>query len=121
MKILLLVFSALLVLLLAGLWVGPGSYPERWKIDERKTVQSDANQIKKDQIEKIRAELKDVSSGHEAVEERARSELGMIKKGETFYEVSLDKIKKTEMQKKGQVSNSSNPSSKTSSNQSLAQ
>ena len=110
MKILLLIFSSLLVLLLAGLWVGPGSYPERWKIDERKSVQEAANQIKREQIEKIRAEIKDVSSGHDAVEERARSELGMIKKGETFYEVSLDKIENSENRKNNQAGDNSNSS-----------
>jgi cell division protein FtsB len=89
MKLLLLFLSLLLVLLLAGLWVGSGSYPERWRIQDRSTTQELANTKRKDQIDKIEAELDDASSGSAAIEERARSELGMTGKGETFYEVIL--------------------------------
>jgi cell division protein FtsB len=89
MKLLFLFLSLLLILLLAGLWVGSGSYPERWKIQERSTTQELANTKKKEQIESIKAELNDASSGNAAIEERARSELGMMGKDETFYEVIL--------------------------------
>ncbi len=81
--------SLLLILLLVGLWVGSGSYPERWRIQERSATQELANTNRKEQIDKIEAELDDASSGSAAIEERARSELGMTGKGETFYEVIL--------------------------------
>ncbi len=89
MKALLIIFSLLLVLLIAGLWLGPGSYPDRWRLDDRTIVQEQDNSAKKEQINKIQAELEDVSSSKEALEERARSELGMTKKGETFFEVIM--------------------------------
>ena len=89
MKALLIIFSLILVLLIAGLWVGPGSYPYRWKLDDRTVIQEQENSSRKNEIEKIQAELNDVSSGKEALEERARSELGMTKKGETFFEVIM--------------------------------
>jgi len=89
MKALLIIFSVLLMLLLAGLWVGPGSFPHLWKLENRKVVQEQSNAEKKEQIRKIQAELDDVASGKDALEERARSELGMTKKGETFFEVVL--------------------------------
>jgi len=89
MKLLLLIMSLLLVLLLAGLWVGSGSYLERWKIEERSAQQEQSNNERKAHIDKIKAELDDASSGKAAIEERARSELGMTGKGETFYEVIL--------------------------------
>ncbi|MCF6190160.1 MAG: septum formation initiator family protein [Cocleimonas sp.] len=89
MKLLLTILSLLLVLLLAGLWVGTGSYPDRWRTQERSTAQELANKEKKEQIDKMKAELDDAASGNAAVEERARSELGMTGKGETFYEVIL--------------------------------
>ena len=89
MKALLIVFSLLLILLLAGLWVGPGSYPDRWRTEERTAKQAAENQLKKEKIKKIQAELEDAASGKDAIEERARSELGMTKKGETFFEVIL--------------------------------
>ncbi len=89
MKALLIIFLSLLVLLLAGLWVGPGSYPHLWELENRKVLQEQSNAEKKEQIRKIQAELDDVTSGKDALEERARSELGMIKEGETFFEVVL--------------------------------
>ena len=89
MKALLIIFSLLLVFLLVGLWVGAGSYPDRWRIEERKLLQEQSNNNKKEEIRKIQAELADVASGKEALEERARSELGMTKKGETFFEVVM--------------------------------
>jgi len=89
MKALLIIFSLLLILLLAGLWVGPGSYPDRWRTEERTAKQEAENQLKKEKIKKIQAELEDAASGKDAIEERARSELGMTKKGETFFEVIL--------------------------------
>ena len=95
MKALILIFSLILILLLAGLWIGSGSYPDRWRLDERTTSQEIENKSKKEQIKKIQAELDDVKSGDAAIEERARSELGMTAKGETFFEVILkpDEVK----------------------------
>ena len=89
MKLLLPLLSLLLILLVVGLWVGPGSYPERWRIEERSQVQELSNTKRKQEINKMQAELDDVSSGNAAIEERARSQLGMTKKGETFYKVIL--------------------------------
>ena len=89
MKALLIIFSLLLVLLLVGLWVGPGSYPDRWRTEERTATQKAENNRKKENIKKIQAELDDAASGQAAIEERARSELGMTKKGETFFEIIL--------------------------------
>lgn len=71
------------------MWVGPGSFPDLWKIENRKVLQEQSNTEKKEQIRKIQAELDDVASSKDALEERARSELGMTKKGETFFEVVL--------------------------------
>jgi len=90
MKALLLIFSILLILLIAGLWVGPGSYPDLWRLDDRIVVQQEENADKQEQIDKIQAELNDAASSREALEERARSELGMTKKGETFFEVHIE-------------------------------
>ncbi len=100
MKLLLTILSVLLILLLAGLWVGSGSYPERWRIEERSTKQEQENAKRKEQINSIKAELDDASSGKAAIEERARSELGMTGKGETFYEVILQPDPKPNVDKK---------------------
>ena len=89
MKALLIIFSLLLVLLIGRMWVGPGSYPDLWRLEDRTIVQEQKNSAKQGEIDKIQAELDDVSSSKEALEERARSELGMTKKGETFFEVIM--------------------------------
>lgn len=94
MKALLIIFSLLLVLLLVGLWVGPGSYPDRWRTGDRALALESSNESKKEKIKKIRAELNDAASSTAAIEERARSELGMTKKNETFFEVILQKKNK---------------------------
>ncbi|MEE9444890.1 MAG: septum formation initiator family protein [Cocleimonas sp.] len=89
MKALLLIFSTLLILLIAGLWVGSGSYPERWKTEDRINAQEARNNERKDDIDSIKADLEDVASGDGAIEERARSELGMTKENESFFEIIL--------------------------------
>lgn len=89
MKALLIIFSLLLVLLLIGLWVSPGSYPDRWRLNDRAIIQEQENTAKKEDIARIQAELDDAASSKDALEERARSELGMTKKGETFFEVIM--------------------------------
>lgn len=58
-------------------------------MQEEIKVQKAANELQKENNRKIRAELDDAKSGNDAIEERARSELGMTRKGETFYEVVL--------------------------------
>jgi len=89
MKALLFIFSLLLILLLARLWVGTGSYPDRWRTQERTIVLKASNEKKQAQIDKMQAELNDAKAGDDAIEERARSELGMTKKGETYFEIIL--------------------------------
>ncbi len=96
MKALLFIVAILLILLLAGQWVGSGSYPDRWRMEQEISAQEKSNKEQKDKNRKIQAELDDVKSGSDAIEERARSELGMTKKGETFYEVVLQPEPKEE-------------------------
>ncbi len=89
MKALLIIFSSLFIFLVAGLWVGSGSYPEHWKTEDRINAQELSNQQRKDDIERIKADLEDVATGDSAIEERARSELGMTKQNESFFEIIL--------------------------------
>lgn len=90
MKYLISVMIVLLILLLVSLWVGHGSYPAKWQLETEIKVMKQQNDIQKEKNRQIRAELEDAQSGNDAVEERARSELGMIQNRETFYEVILD-------------------------------
>jgi len=108
MKLLLVILSLLLILLLAGLWVGSGSYPQLWQLDERTTQQEAENKKKKEEIKRIQAELDDVKSGDAAIEERARSQLGMTGQGETFFEVILQPDEKTKKQEAEQSTKKDN-------------
>jgi cell division protein FtsB len=80
----------LLILLLAlevKLWTGDWSMREVWRLQQRVADQKKENQKLKQRNEALSAEVQDLKNGHEAIEERARSELGLVKPGETFYEV----------------------------------
>ena len=100
MKFLIIVHIIILLLLVISLWIGHGSYPEIWKLERDIATQKKMNNLQEEKNRQIQAELEDAREGHAAVEERARSELGMIKKGETFFEIILkpdpeNKIKST--------------------------
>ena len=85
--ILLVLLLALLGWLQYRLWFGNGG--EREVADLQAQVQRQArdNTGLRERNAALAAEVQDLKSGEAAVEERARSELGMIKPGETFYRV----------------------------------
>jgi cell division protein FtsB len=85
MKTLLLVLAALLVLLQTQLWWGEGSLTDIQRLDGEIAEQDAANQQLKTRNDALLQEVNDLKNGLDSVEERARSELGLIKKGETFY------------------------------------
>jgi cell division protein FtsB len=87
----------LLLLLLFGLqarlWVGQGSWEQIVSLQreiERQTIINDRLQERNNVLEK---EVRDLKSGLESIEERARSDLGLIKQGETFYLLIEDENK----------------------------
>jgi cell division protein FtsB len=87
MRLLIAVLLMLLILLQYRLWVGPGS------LAEVNNLQREIDQLREELVglrernSALQAEVEDLRSGRSAIEERARSELGMIKEGETFYQV----------------------------------
>lgn len=77
-----------LFLLLQGqLWFGQGSLPDLWRLRTAIEQQQAENRRLEVRNEALAAEVADLKSGLGAIEERARTELGMIRKGETFYQV----------------------------------
>jgi cell division protein FtsB len=83
---------ALLLLVLIGflqlrLWTGPWSLTEVRRLEDKVQAQRDENDDLKKRNAALAADVQDLIAGKEAVEERARSELGMIKPGEVFYQV----------------------------------
>ncbi len=81
------VLVVLLLLLQYRLWVGEGSLAEVNNLkQEIATQQQELAQLRQ-RNRALMAEVQDLKQGLTAVEERARSELGMIRKGETFYQI----------------------------------
>jgi len=77
----------LLVLLQYRLWVGDGSFAEVWDLYQQVEMQREENQQLRERNQALEAEVQDLKQGLGAIEERAREELGMIKEGETFYQI----------------------------------
>ena len=69
------------------LWAGAGGMPEVWRLRGRVDTQRAENDRLRERNAALEADVQDLKTGHEAVEERASSELGMVKRGETFYQV----------------------------------
>ena len=84
---LLVVLVAMLAFLQYRLWLGEGGRGSVAVLGERVADQARENEGLQQRNDALAAEVEDLKSGEAAVEERARSELGMIKPGETFYRV----------------------------------
>ena len=87
MKALTLIFVILIALLQYPLWLGKGSWLRVWNVNQQIDEQKDKNAAFKQRNETLNAEVRDLKQGNAAIEERARSELGMIKQDEVFYQV----------------------------------
>ncbi len=85
MKALTATMLVLLGLLQYRLWVGDGSLAEVWRLRQQIEFQKGENAAKREQNRHLEAEVADLKQGLEAIEERARFELGMVGKGEVFY------------------------------------
>ena len=87
MKKLLILLVILLVYLQYNLWFGKGGLQEVWRLHKDVERQSQKNSELRERNEALDAEVLDLQQGLEAIEEHAREDLGMIKEGETFYQV----------------------------------
>jgi cell division protein FtsB len=85
--VLTLTLAALIVLIQYPLWLGKGSWLRVWEVDQQIRSQRDANRQLQARNNALEAEVRDLKVGLEAVEERARSELGMIRQDEIFFQV----------------------------------
>ncbi|MBV1877738.1 MAG: septum formation initiator family protein [Pseudomonadales bacterium] len=82
-------FILLLVLMLLGLqhrlWFGEGSYSDLQRLSQKVAQAQVSNVVREQRNRVLRIEVRDLKSGDAAMEEKARSELGLIKPGETFF------------------------------------
>jgi cell division protein FtsB len=85
------VLAALLVSLQARLWLSDTGLRERWALEAEVVVQTALNADWDARNEALVGEVRDLKQGIDAAEERARSDLGLVRADETFYQVvSLD-------------------------------
>ena len=82
-----LILLILLIALQIKLWTGEGGMRDVWRLQQQLDAQKAENVKLKQRNEALSAEVQDLKSGKDAIEERARSELGLIKPGEVFYQV----------------------------------
>jgi cell division protein FtsB len=81
------IFFVLLLLLQYSLWFGNGGLLRVWQLNQAVDEQKTENARLKERNKALEAEVRDLKKGLEAIEERARTDLGMIKKDETFFQV----------------------------------
>lgn len=89
-----LLLLALLSWLQYSLWLGKNGIHDYVRVHEDIVAQRGNNAKLKARNDLLFAEIDDLNEGQEAIEERARNELGMIKLGETFYRLVPDKYKR---------------------------
>jgi cell division protein FtsB len=86
MKALAVILGALIVLIQYPLWVGKGGWLRVWQLDNEVTNQRAKNAELAARNAALAAEVRDLKQGSEAIEERARRELGMIRSDEVFFQ-----------------------------------
>ncbi|GMR07160.1 MAG: cell division protein FtsB [Gammaproteobacteria bacterium] len=90
MKTLTVILITVLLLLQYKLWFGDDSVVDVWRLEKQVKEFRASNAELKERNRALEAEVKDLKQGLEAIEERSRSELGMVQKGETFYQIIED-------------------------------
>jgi cell division protein FtsB len=87
MRRLIFALAGLIALLQYPLWLGKGSWLRVWEVDRQLTAQRETNLKLQSRNAALDAEVRDLKQGLDAIEERARSELGMVKQDEILFQV----------------------------------
>ena len=94
MRYLAWVFIALIAALQYPMWLGKGGWLQVREYDRQVALQRDANAKLKLRNDALDADVRDLKTGFEAIEERARSELGMIRQDEVFFQLQAGAVAK---------------------------
>jgi cell division protein FtsB len=87
MRVLGIVLAVLIVLIQYPLWLGKGGWVRAWDNERQLAAQRAHNQRLQARNVALEAEARDLKEGSEALEERARFELGMVRKDEVFVQI----------------------------------
>jgi len=88
MRFLMIVLALVLALLQARLWLSNGGLREVWRLEAEVVRRAEDNGRLGARNAALEAEVRDLKQGLAAAEERARTDLGMIHAGETFYQIA---------------------------------
>jgi len=81
------ILGALILAIQVPLWLGKGGWLRVWEVDAQVQAQRARNAQLEARNAGIAAEVRDLKQGLDAVEERARYELGMVRPDEVFFQV----------------------------------
>ena len=87
MRILGIIFGVLIVLIQYPLWLGKGGWVRAWDNDRQLAAQKAHNHRLQERNDALEADVRDLKQGTEAIEERARFELGMVRQDEVFVQI----------------------------------
>ncbi|MCM8611780.1 cell division protein FtsB [Accumulibacter sp.] len=87
MRWLAIALLVVIVLLQHPLWLGKGGWLRVWEVDRQLAEQKEINKVLELRNAGLDAEVRDLKQGYDAIEERARFELGMVKQGEVFVQI----------------------------------
>ncbi|MEE8339061.1 MAG: cell division protein FtsB [Xanthomonadales bacterium] len=96
MRALLAILVLILILLQLKMWFGEGGFSDVHRLEQRVEEQAAENAALEQRNRELQAEVEDLRQGLGAVEERARSELGLIKENEEFYQVVPGEVRAAE-------------------------
>ena len=88
MRILVAILVVLIVAVQYRIWVGEESVADVWHLEQSVASQREENAALALRNARLAAEVRDLKQGLDAVETRAREELGMIHEDETLYQFS---------------------------------
>jgi cell division protein FtsB len=80
-------FVALIAALQYPMWLGKGGWLQVRELDRQLAAQQEGNARLKARNDALDADVRDLKNGFEAIEERARAELGMVKQDEVFFQL----------------------------------
>lgn len=86
MKLLFALLLALLIVLQYKLWFADGGISQGRQLREKVEAQQEVDRLLEEQNQQLLAEIDDLKNGDDALEEQARSDLGLIKEGEVYYQ-----------------------------------
>jgi cell division protein FtsB len=87
-------FIALIAAVQYPMWLGKGGWLQVREYDRQVALQREANAKLKLRNDALDADVRDLKTGYEAIEERARSELGMIRQDEVFFQLQAGTVTK---------------------------